>query len=120
MLGDTVGTHQSERLLAFEPVPLDGLTDGFLLFVLEGAQSMGECHTDSAGVHTFRHCVREPLSQRQALLHPIPLLAASPSNGCWAQAIIVPERIDHSRFVHRGERARWTVRQQQGHLLIDA
>ena len=119
-LSHAIRREQGQRLLERQPVPLARGGQRLLLLGLESAERVGQGHADLPGVDSLRHLGREPLGQGQAVEHPPAFPAADLGDGRGPESVLVAQGEHHAGLVHRRERARGSVGEQQRGLGLGA
>jgi hypothetical protein len=90
----------------------------FLSAIAQSAQRVGQSRADGPLVDFPLDCRTEPRGQGQAACHPGFAPAEKMRNASQPQAVLLDQRTDHARFVHRGRGARRRIRAQQQEFLL--
>ncbi len=80
-------------------------SDCLLLLGVEGAQGMGQRHTQGPFIDFTLQRLAQLLSQGQTQIHPSGFAAAGLGNGFGAKLLLAPERPNHPSFIHWRQRA---------------
>lgn len=126
LAGEDVGARDAPRreehvgLARAQAVACDGLGQARLLGAREGREALGGRRGESPFVDVRSHDRREPASEHQAAVHPAAAAAEQLGNLRGGELIVVRQRADHARLIHRAQRAARGIGLEQARLAHDA
>jgi hypothetical protein len=110
------GREHSLRLARAQPVARDGVGQPLLLAARQTGERGGRRGREPAGVDVRGHLRRQAAAEQQAPLDPAAAAVEQLPELRRREAIVVGERPDDARLVHRAQRAPGRVRRQEPRL----
>jgi len=114
-LGQAVGLEKRLGLLGLELVAFHRLGHGLLLLGAERAKRVGQRYAEGPLIDLALQRLTELLGKREPRMDPAGLPPAGTGDGLGTQLLLVPQRPDHPRLVHRRQRPARPVGLEQGH-----
>jgi hypothetical protein len=114
------GGQEHVGLARAQAVAHDGLGQARLLGAREGGEALRGRRGDSTRIDVRRQGRREPTPEGQAALHPAAAAAQQLADLRGGELIVVRQRADHARLIHRAQRAARGIGLEQARLAHDA
>ncbi len=116
--GQSICAQQRLGLLGLEAVTLHRGGHGLLLVGAQRTKRVGQRQANGPLVYLAPQRLAQSLGERESQMYPAGFTTAQMRDGLGSQLLLVAQRPDHSRLVHRRQRARRPVGLEQGdHLL---
>jgi hypothetical protein len=117
---DPPGRQEPVGLARAQAVAHDGLGQARLLGAREGGEALRGRRGDSTRIDVRRQDRREPPTEGHAALHPAAAAAQQLADLRGGELVVVRERADHARLIHRAQRAARGIGLEQARLAHDA
>jgi hypothetical protein len=114
------GGEERLGLARAQAMARDGLGQAGLLGAREGGEALRGRRREPTRIDVRRQDWREPATESQAALHPAAAAAEQLGDLRGGELIVVRERADHARFIHRAQRAARGIGLEQARLAQDA
>ena len=117
---DPPGGQEPVGLARAQAVAHDGLGQARRLGAREGGEALRGRRREPTRIDVRRQDRREPATEGQAALHPAAAAAEQLGHVRGGEVIVVRERADHARLIHRAQRAARGIGLEQARLAHDA
>jgi hypothetical protein len=117
---DPPGGQEHVGLARAQAVAHDGLGEARLLGAREGGEALRGRRREPTRIDVRSQDRREPTPEDQAALHPAAAAAEQLGHLRGGELVVVRERTDHARLIHRAQRAARGIGLEQARLAHDA